>query len=159
MALKVGIRVVATNAWGEAEKSHRRRHIRYLRRVRLRTVHYRSVAIADFSGPEPTDEELADRKRVSDRAELLDHVDQLLRPPAWIYDEIETAIEHAIAGRLDATISTREGSYRVSELVDRWELESILEVYARHPSDPSYEPAGRPPGWPDGRFGYGEGGI
>jgi hypothetical protein len=112
-------------------------------------MHFRSVVIADFKGPEPTDEELSERKRLSDRAELLEHMDDVLRPPPWVYDDMETAIEHAIAGRLDATLSTREGRYRVDELVDRWELEPMLEVYARERSDPSYEPAGRPQGWPD----------
>lgn len=121
-------------------------------------MQFRSVAITDFKGPEPTGAELANRKRVSDRAELLDHVEQLLRPPARVYDEIEAAIEHAIAGRLDAIVATGEGRYRVSELVDRWDLKPILEVYARHPSDASYEPAGRPPGW-DAPFGYSGGRI
>jgi hypothetical protein len=73
-------------------------------------MHFRSVVIADFKGPEPTDEELSERKRLSDRAELLEHMDDVLRPPPWVYDDMETAIEHAIAGRLDATLSTREGA-------------------------------------------------
>ena len=110
----------------------------------------RRINIADFAGPEPTAEELAHRKVVSDRAELLAHVDDLLRPPPWVYKEIESAIEHAIAGRLDATVHSREGEYKVSDLVERWELEGeILDAYRRDPSDPSYEPAGRHQGWPD----------
>lgn len=107
------------------------------------------VSMSDFKGPEPTPEELAERKRLSDRVELLDHVDDVLRPPAWVYSEMEEAIEHAIAGRLDATVHSREGDYRVSDLVERWELEDVLDAYRRDPTDPSYEPAGRNPGWPD----------
>jgi hypothetical protein len=105
--------------------------------------------MSDFAGPEPTPEELAERKRLSDRVELLDHVDDVLRPPPWAYSEMEEAIEHAIAGRLDATIHSRAGDYLVSDLVERWELEDVLDFYRRDPSDPSYEPAGRHQGWPD----------
>lgn len=109
----------------------------------------RKVSMADFKGPEPTPQELAERMRLSDRVELLDHVDDLLRPPPWVYREIECAIEHAIAGRLDATVHSREGEYTVSELFERWNLAEIIDTYRRDPSDPSYEPAGRHQGWPD----------
>jgi hypothetical protein len=93
----------------------------------------------DFRGPEPTAEELAERKRICDRAELLDHVDHILRPPPWVYSELEEAIRHAIADELTAEIESRDGHrYVVAELVERWELEDVLDVYRRPPDDPSY---------------------
>jgi hypothetical protein len=99
----------------------------------------RAIPIPDFQGPEPTPEELAQRKRISDRAELLDHVDHLVRPPGWGYAEIEQAIRHALRGNLTAEIQSRDGhNYTVSELVERWELEDMLEVYRRPADDPSY---------------------
>jgi hypothetical protein len=93
----------------------------------------------DFRRPEPTSEELAERKRICDRAELLDHVDYILRPPAWVYDEIEEAIRHALAGDLTAEIESREGHrYVVADLVERWDLEEMLAIYRRPPDDPTY---------------------
>jgi hypothetical protein len=106
----------------------------------------RSIPIPDFAGPSPTTEELDQRKRVSDRAELLDHVDDIVRPPPWVYAEIEEAIAHAIEGRLTAEIQSRDGgTYVVADLIDRWDLGEMLPIYARRRDDPSYEPAGR---WP-----------
>ena len=104
----------------------------------------------DFRGPEPTAEELAERKRICDRSQLLDHVDAILRPPAWVYDEIEQAIRHAIAGDLTAEIESRDGHrYMVAEMIERWELaEEIFDVYRRAPDDPSYPSGHWPP--PDG---------
>jgi hypothetical protein len=99
----------------------------------------RRPAFPDFRGPEPTAEELAERKRICDRAELLDHVDCIVRPPSWVYEEIEEAIRHAIAGDHTAEIESRDGDrYVVADLVERWELEDMLEVYRRAPDDPSY---------------------
>lgn len=109
------------------------------------SVNRHPIVISDFAGPEPTAEELETRKRITDRAHLLDHVDDLLRPPPWVYQEIEVAMEHAIKDELDATISSRDGrDYQVSDLVDRWELDRLMDLYAREPNDPRYEPAGRP---------------
>jgi uncharacterized protein YbjT (DUF2867 family) len=97
------------------------------------------IAIPAFDGPEPTSAELAERKRISDRAVLLDHIDHIIRPPAWVYQEIEEAIRHALAGNLTAEIKSQDGSsYFVAELVERWELQELLEVYRRPPDDPSY---------------------
>jgi hypothetical protein len=97
------------------------------------------IASPDFEGPEPTSAELAERKRISDRAVLLDHIDHIIRPPAWVYEEIEEAIRHALAGNLTAEIKSRDGSsYFVAELVERWELQELLEVYARPSDDRSY---------------------
>lgn len=100
----------------------------------------RRLAHPDYDEPEPTPEELAERKRISDRARLLDHIDSIVRPPAWVYQEIEEAIRHALDGRLTAEIDSRDGhSYTVADLMNRWELEEMLEVYGRPPDDPSYE--------------------
>jgi len=41
--------------------------------------------------PEQTPDELLRSKRIADRAVLLDHIDHILRPPAWVYEEIEEA--------------------------------------------------------------------
>jgi hypothetical protein len=92
-----------------------------------------------FEGPEPTPEELTQNKRISDRAALLDHVDHILRPPAWVYEEMEEAIRNALAGGLTAEIASRDGhSYAVADLMERWELEEMLDVYRRPPDDPGY---------------------
>lgn len=100
----------------------------------------------DFSGSEPTADELAERKRICDRAALLDHVDHILRPPPWVYEEIEEAIRRAIAGELTVEIESRDGHrYVVADLVERWELEEMLAVYQRAPDDASY-----PRGYPGG---------
>ncbi len=100
----------------------------------------RTIAIPDFEGPEPTPEELAPRKRIADRAELLDHVDHIIRPPAWVYDEIEAAIRRALAGNLTVEIESRDGhTYAAADLMERWELQGMLEIYGRAPDDPSYE--------------------
>ena len=54
-----------------------------------------------------------------------------------MYEEIEEAIRHALAGKLTAQIESRDGhSYVVAELVERWELEEMLEVYRRALDDP-----------------------
>ena len=97
--------------------------------------------LPDFSDTVPTLDELTERKRVADRSSLLDHVDHLVRPPGWVYREIEEAIEHAIAGRFEAKIQSRDGcDYSVAELVERWELdEELLDLYRRPADDPSYE--------------------
>lgn len=101
----------------------------------------RTVPLPDSLGPEPTPDELAERKRIADRAELLDHIDCLIRPPAWVYEEIEAAIRHALAGNLTAEIESRDGlSYTAADLMERWELEVMLETYRRGPDDPTYEP-------------------
>ena len=93
----------------------------------------------DFLGPEPTAEELAERKRICDRAVLLNHVDDIIRPPYWVYDEIEEAVGYAIAGDVTTKIQSRKGTrYAAAELVERWELEDMLETYRRAPDDPSY---------------------
>jgi hypothetical protein len=109
--------------------------------MRARTVIdiKRETAIPDFHDPELTSAELVKRKRISDRAILLDHIDHVIRPPAWVYEEIEEAIRHALAGDLTAEIGSRDGSrYVVADLVDRWELEELLETYARPADDPAY---------------------
>lgn len=95
------------------------------------------IAIPD---PEQTPEELLRSKRLADRAVLLGHIDHIIRPPAWVYEEVEEAIRHALAGNLAAEIESRDGkSYVVADLVERWELdEELLEVYARSPDDRSY---------------------
>lgn len=99
----------------------------------------RTPTAAHFEAPELTPEELAQRKRISDRRMLLDHVDWIIRPPAWIYEEIEAAIRHVLAGDHAATIESRDGRrYAVADLVERWELEEMLEPYARPAHDPSY---------------------
>lgn len=97
------------------------------------------VPLPDFRGPEPTPEELAERKRISDRAELLHHIDHIVRPPGWVYGEIEEAIRHVLAGNLTAKIESRDGhTYSVADLVERWELESMFELYERPLDDASY---------------------
>ena len=109
--------------------------------TRTRTVRSmsRRIAIPDFLGPEPTPEELAHRKQVSDRAALLSHVDYIIRPPAWMYEEMEEAIRHALAGSRTTKIESRDGAeYLVADLLERWELADLLEIYARPPDDPSY---------------------
>ena len=74
--------------------------------------------------------------RSRDRA---NHVDSIVRPPPWVYKEIEEAIRHAIAGDHTAEIESRDGHrYVVDDLVERWELEDMLEVYRLAPDDPSY---------------------
>ena len=97
------------------------------------------IAIPDFHRQDPTSEELAYRKRISDRAMLLHHIDHIIRPPAWVYEEIEEAIRHALAGDLTAEIESRDGdSYVVANLLERWELEELLEIYAQPPDHPHY---------------------
>jgi hypothetical protein len=99
----------------------------------------RPIPIPDFRLPQATPEELAEYKRISDRRVLLDHIDRVLRPPAWVYEEIEEAIRHAIAGNRTAKIESRDGSsYLVADLLECWELEELLEVYARPPQDLGY---------------------
>ena len=99
----------------------------------------REIGMPDLDDPELTSAELVDRKRIADRAMLLDHLDHIIRPPAWVYEEIEEAIQHALAGNLRAEIESRDGgSYVVADLLERWELEELLEVYARPPGDRSY---------------------
>jgi uncharacterized protein YbjT (DUF2867 family) len=100
------------------------------------------IAIPD---PEPTPDELLRSKRIADRAVLLDHIDDIIRPPAWVYEEIEEAIRHALAGNLAAEIESRDGkSYSAADLVERWELdEEILEIYARPSDDRRYR------AWPE----------
>jgi hypothetical protein len=95
--------------------------------------------------PEQTPDELLRSKRIADRAVLLDHIDHILRPPAWVYEEIEEAIRHALGGNLAAEIKSRDGkSYVAADLVERWELdEAILEIYARPPDDRRYR------AWPE----------
>lgn len=100
----------------------------------------REIATPDFDHPELTSAELVDRKRIADRAVLVDHIDHIIRPPAWVYEEVEEAIRHALAGNLTAEIESRDGgSYVVADLVECWELEDLLEVYARPPADRSYQ--------------------
>jgi hypothetical protein len=79
-------------------------------------------------------------KRIADRAVLLDHIDHIIRPPAWVYEEIEEAIQHTLAGNLAAEIKSRDGkSYVAADLVERWEIdEELLEIYARPPDDRRY---------------------
>lgn len=97
--------------------------------------------LPNLEPPEPSNEERLKRKHVADRRVLLRHVDWILRPPTWVYDEIEQAIDHANEGRLDATVESRDGHrYTVSELVERWELDDeLLEVYRRSADDPAYD--------------------
>lgn len=98
-----------------------------------------TIAIPNVYEPEPNPEELAQRKRVSDRRMLLTHVDHIIRPPAWVYEEMEEAIRHAIAGNRTAKIESRDGrDYVVADLLQRWELEELIEIYARSPDDPGY---------------------
>jgi hypothetical protein len=94
----------------------------------------------DLNPPEPTPEELNERKRRSDRKHLLDHIDYVRRLPYWVYDDIEEAIGHAIAGKPNATIESREGRYTATELIECWEIdEELLDLYRRPVDDPSYE--------------------
>lgn len=94
----------------------------------------------DVAGHDPTPEELLQRKRIADRAVLLRHIDHIVRPPAWVYEEMEEAIGHAIEGTLEVRIESRDGrSYSVAELLEVWELDDMLETYRRAPDDPSYD--------------------
>ena len=90
---------------------------------------------------EQTAEELQRSKAIADRAVLLGHIDHIIRPPAWVYEEIEEAIRHALAGNLTAEIQSRDGgSHVVADLIERWELgEDLLKDYARPPNDPAYQ--------------------
>ena len=100
----------------------------------------RNVPISDFEEPDPTPNELAQRKRIADRAELLRHVEFILGPPGWVYDEIEAAISHALDGNLEAEIESRYGHrYSAADLMERWELHDMLEIYGRAPNDSSYD--------------------
>lgn len=100
----------------------------------------RKIVMPDLHGRLPTPEELAQRKRIADRAMLLDHIDYIIRPPAWVYEEIEEAIRHALSGNLTAEVESRDGSsYVVADLLQRWEVdEELLEIYAQPPDDPNY---------------------
>ena len=96
---------------------------------------------ADSEHPPLTEEQLVRRKRIKDRSELLRHIDHVIRPPAWVYEEIEEAIGHAIHGRPDAKIESRDGHrYEVADLVERWELDGeLLDVDRRTVDDSDYE--------------------
>ena len=63
---------------------------------------------------------------------MLHHIDHIIRPPAWVYAEIEEAIRHAIAGNLAAEIKSQDGStYVVADMLERWDIdEDLLEIYA-----------------------------
>ncbi len=99
----------------------------------------RTITASDFGWPEPIPEQLEQRKRISDRAVLLGHIDHIIRPPAWVYEEMELAIRHALAGNRTAKIESRDGSdYVAADLLERWELEELLETYARPADDPGY---------------------
>ena len=61
------------------------------------------------------------------------------RPPASVYEEIEDAIRHALAGNLTAEIESRDGRGHLgADLLERWEPEELLQTYARPPDDPDY---------------------
>jgi hypothetical protein len=76
---------------------------------------------------ETTAEERERDLRVAKRQELLDHVDFLLRPPARLYSNLETAIELAAEGRLEERIEIDRELCTVSEVIQTWELEELVE--------------------------------
>jgi hypothetical protein len=89
----------------------------------------------EFSWPEPhkaTGEERKFNKRVSDRKILLDHVDYVMRPPVWVYEDIEAAIARVNADDSSAVVETGEGKMTAQQLMEIWEIEEhVLEAYAR----------------------------
>jgi hypothetical protein len=75
----------------------------------------------------PTEEERQRDLRIAKRRELLDHVDCLIRPPAQLYRDLETAIELAADGRLRERIEVGGERLTVAETVSAWELEDLVE--------------------------------
>lgn len=76
---------------------------------------------------EPTEEEKERELRVAKRRELLDHIDFLIRPSARFYEQLEQAIELAAEGRTDEPIEMDRELCTVSEVIESWELEELVE--------------------------------
>lgn len=86
----------------------------------------------DMSPRERTFEDLERDMSIADRKILLAHVDLMLRPPVWVYEDMEKAIACANRGKPESEILCGDGYTRTaSELIERWELEDLLEAYAR----------------------------
>ena len=66
---------------------------------------------------------------ITDRRELIDHLDWVLRPPlpGWLVDQVEHAVELAAAGRMDDRVEIDCRRLSVAEAVSDFELEEIVE--------------------------------
>jgi hypothetical protein len=76
---------------------------------------------------EPTEEEKERDRRIDARRELIDHIDWLIRPPAWFYEQLEETIELAANGREGERVEIDCRRYTVAEAVERWELHGLVE--------------------------------
>lgn len=84
----------------------------------------------DGQWQEPTEGQLEARRR------LLDHIDWLIRPPAWFFRQLETAIELAATGRAEEIVEVSCRRYRASEAIELWELEEFVERFGEEPEKP-----------------------
>ena len=66
---------------------------------------------------------------LADRTLLVEHLDWVIRPPlaGWFVDQIAEAIELAAAGKDDAWIEVDMKNREVTDVVERWELEELVE--------------------------------
>lgn len=71
--------------------------------------------------------------RMINRKELVDHLDWVLRPPlpVWLVDEIQHALELAVAGRDQELVEINGRGYTVRRAVELFELKGLVES-ARH---------------------------
>jgi hypothetical protein len=62
------------------------------------------------------------------RRELVDHLDLVIRPPLprWLVDQVERALELAVAGREDDVVEINCRRYRVHRAVELYELEELV---------------------------------
>jgi hypothetical protein len=69
------------------------------------------------------------REAIIDRRELVNHLDWVLRPPLprWLVDQVEHAVELAVAGRTDERIEIDCRRLSVAEAVRDYELGELVD--------------------------------
>lgn len=68
-----------------------------------------------------------DEARIESRRQLLVHIDQLFRPPASFYRQLEEAIALVARGRPQEPVEFERERLPAGELVKEFELEEFVE--------------------------------
>lgn len=68
-----------------------------------------------------------DERKGEIRRRLITHLDHFFRPPALFYEQIETVIGLAQAGRHDEEADLEGRRYPVKELVEHYNLDYLIE--------------------------------
>ena len=70
---------------------------------------------------------MTDERRLRERARLLHHIDWIIRPRAYFYEQLENAIQLAAAGRSEDQVEVDCRRCLVKDVISDWELGEFVD--------------------------------